>query len=340
MEVSPAHRAIPVRESSQVSAGRAEAREAASRLRFDEEDVYRTGLVATELATNLVKHAQSGELLVRGVLDGGDGEVEILSIDRGPGMTDVTRAMTDGHSTAGTAGNGLGAVKRLSDEFDAYSQPGRGTVILARVTPRRAGRGRRSQWDVAGLCVAVTGEAVSGDSWQLCERTDGVVLILADGLGHGIQAQEASAAAIGAFDPARDVELTGVIENIHSAIRHTRGAAAAVAEIRPRQRVLNFAGVGNIAGSISRRGATRNTVSLNGTLGHHMRTARMYAYPWESDALFIMSSDGLASHWSIDDYPGLRQHHPSVIAGVLYRDHRRQRDDVTVVVAREARQVP
>jgi hypothetical protein len=143
-------------------------------------------------------------------------------------------------------------------------------------------------------------------------------------------------AAIGTFDPKEAGDLTERLRAMHNGLRHTRGAAAAIAEIFVRPRLVKFAGIGNISGTIHRPGATRHTVSLNGTLGHEARTFREYSYPWESDAMFVMHSDGLGTHWSLDDYRGLQQHHPAVVAAVLYRDFSRQRDDVTVVVGREA----
>src|SRR4051812_19083356 len=108
------HHAVPVTESSQVSAARFEARELADRAGFDETDVHRVGLVATELATNLVKHATDGVLLIRITASSPDGEIELLSIDRGPGIYDVGRCLSDGHSTAGSPGTGLGAIRRLA----------------------------------------------------------------------------------------------------------------------------------------------------------------------------------------------------------------------------------
>jgi hypothetical protein len=132
------------------------------------------------------------------------------------------------------------------------------------------------------------------------------------------------------------MDLARMLETMHAALRHTRGAAAAIAEVRPMDGLLKYAGVGNISGSIQSSGPTRHVVSHNGTLGHQARQFREYSYPWASDAMFVMHSDGLISHWSFDRYRGLRQHQPAVIAAVLYRDFSRQRDDVTVVVGREA----
>ena len=63
---------------------------------------------------------------------------------------------------------------------------------------------------------------------------------------------------------------------------------------------------------------------------------QVFTAPWPAGALVLLHSDGLASHWTLDRYPGLSARYPTLVAGVLYRDHRRGRDDTTVVVAREA----
>jgi anti-sigma regulatory factor (Ser/Thr protein kinase) len=327
-----------VTESSQPAAARYAAHDAAGIAGFSEEDAHRAGLVATELATNLVKHAVGGELLVRGLHGPVVPEVEIIAIDRGPGIAEVGRAMTDGHSTTGTAGTGLGAVRRLSDDFHIYSQRDRGTVALARLRPGRAERSPRPFLEAAAISVPKSGETVCGDAWQVYAHAEGLIALVADGLGHGLPAHEAATAAVAAVDPRRSVDLPELLQTIHAALRHTRGAAVALADIRPRPRVIRFAGVGNVSGVVWGAAAVRRTVSLNGTLGHQARQFREFSYPWEHEAVLIMYSDGLASHWSIDDYPGLRRRDPAVIAAVLYRDFSRQRDDVTVLVARESAQ--
>ena len=336
MEVTPPHRRVPVTEPSQPSAARFAAQEAAEAVGFDQEDVYRAGLVATEVATNLVKHAAGGEILVRPLRGALADEIEILGVDRGRGMPDVARSLADGHSTAGTAGNGLGAVTRMSDEFDIYSQPDRGTVVLTRLRRNRAAVKASHRLTFAGISIPKTGETVCGDSWQVYYHADGAFALVVDGLGHGLQAGEASVAAIGAVDTRKQADVARFLEDMHFGVRHTRGAAAAIAEILPARGTMKFAGVGNISGAIWRPGTIRHAVSLNGTLGHQARGFREYSYPWERDSVFVMHSDGLGSRWSLDDYPGLRLRHPGVIAAVLYRDFNRERDDITVVVGREA----
>jgi anti-sigma regulatory factor (Ser/Thr protein kinase) len=336
MEVTSSHRRTPVVEASQPAAARFAVQDVAEAVGLDREDVYRAGIVTTELATNLVKHGGGGEVLLRPLRRAPAGEIEIIAVDRGRGMADVPRSLADGHSTAGSAGNGLGAARRLSDEFDIYSQPGRGTVVLARLRQNRSPVSASHRLAFAGISIAVTGESVCGDSWQIYHHADGAFAFVADGLGHGLQAGEAASAAIGAVDPRKKADVTVFLEDMHCSLRHTRGAAAAVAEILPSRGVMKFAGIGNVSAAICGPATVRHAVSLNGTLGHHARDFREYSYPWMRDSIFVMHSDGLTSRWSLDDYAGLRLRHPAVIAAVLYRDFSRQRDDITVVVGREA----
>jgi anti-sigma regulatory factor (Ser/Thr protein kinase) len=334
MEVA-AHTLMPVLEASQPSAVRFAARDLADRLGFNEADSYRAGLVATELATNLVKHARAGEVLLR-MTPGADAEIEILAIDKGPGMANLSASFEDGRSTAGTTGIGLGAIRRMSDEFDIYSGVPHGTVVMARIRPKAAVR-RPVVFDISGVSVAKTGESECGDAWTLAVANDGFSALLADGLGHGhFAAQAASAAVVAAGLGSGRGGCARTLRAVHDGLRHTRGAAAAIVELTLARRVLTFAGVGNIAAAIVNNGSVRQAVSHNGTLGHEARVFREYSYPWDKDSLLIMHSDGLGTHWSLATYPGLQMRHPAVIAGVLYRDFNRGRDDVTVVVMREA----
>ena len=330
MEV--AHALIPVVETSQPSAVRFAARTLAARLGFSEADSYRGGLVATELATNLVKHAQAGEVLLRTTPGA---QLEILAIDKGPGIANLALSFEDGRSSTGTTGIGLGAARRMSDEFDIYSGVPKGTVVLARIRSKTAAAPSPRQFSISGVSVAKAGESECGDAWTLNLGQDGFSALLADGLGHGHFAAQAATAAVTSAALGSGRGCARILEAVHDGLRHTRGAAAAVVEVALPRRLVTFAGVGNIGASIVNNGSIRHAVSHNGTLGHQARIFREYTYPWPEESLLVMHSDGLGSHWSLANYPGLRLRHPGVIAGVLYRDFNRGRDDVTVVVARE-----
>lgn len=116
-----------------------------------------------------------------------------------------------------------------------------------------------------------------------------------------------------------------------------------VAEIDITQEVIRFAGVGNVAGVIIYAEGHRSMVSHPGIVGHNLRKIQESSYPWQPSKnghlpLMVMHSDGLATRWDMERYPGLANRHSSLIAGVLYRDYNRGNDDVTVVAVKKCRQ--
>jgi len=320
--------------ASRLADARKTALELAARLGFDEESAGRAALVVTEAGTNMLKHARGGRLVLRVVTVADAPALEVLALDRGPGIVDVARSLGDGYSTAGSPGTGLGALTRLSIAFDVYSRPGAGTAVLARVAARgtpAAPKGLHTE----GLAIAKPGEEVCGDAWAVQPRIDGTMILVADGLGHGLGAAEAARAAVAAFLGSRDASPAARLQDVHLALRSTRGAAAAVADIDAARGVVRFAGLGNVAGAIVTPESTRQMVSRDGTAGVIAVRRPEFTYPWSRDAAVIVYSDGLTSHVSLSTYPGLLQRHPSLIAGVLYRDFTRGRDDATVVVCKE-----
>jgi anti-sigma regulatory factor (Ser/Thr protein kinase) len=315
---------IPVREQTHVAEARRQAAAAAARADFDETDTGRAAIVVTELATNLLKHAGGGEI----VLDIAGG-LQVLALDRGPGMADVEACLADGYSTGGTRGEGLGAVRRQSEMLEVYSRPGLGTAVLARLTAGRQPAGTPA-W--AALCLPYPGETLSGDGWRVRSDEGVVTLMAVDGLGHGLFAHEASEAALQAFDRHGVKPLTEVLDYLHGALRPTRGAAVSLARIHPGR--VEFAGVGNVGGVVLAPGGARKMISHNGTLGHVARRFQAFDYPVDGAPLVVLHSDGLGSSWTFDKYPGLAACDPALIAGVLYRDFNRGRDDVTVLAVR------
>lgn len=311
----------------------------ADRMGFSREDVGRLALVATEAGNNLVQHGGGGEIIVRAMSDGTRQGIELLMIDRGAGIADVGRALQDGYSTAGTPGTGLGAVMRLADLFDIHSVPQQGTVLLAQVWRRDATAGQLPDEDLemGAVCLPRPGEYVCGDAWAVAPAADGgILLLVVDGLGHGPGAAGAAEEALRIFRQGVEGGPGRLLGDMHAALRSTRGASVAAALLDSRRREIRYAGVGNIAGTVLAGTESRSMVSHNGTVGHEMRKIQEFVYPWTEGALVIMHSDGLQMHWRLDRYPGIRVRHPGVIAGLLYRDFNRGRDDVTVLGVREA----
>ncbi|GIG92056.1 SpoIIE family protein phosphatase [Plantactinospora endophytica] len=304
----------------------------AGRMGFDEARAGAVAIVAVELASNLVKHADNGLLLIRPARNDRVAGVELLALDSGPGMTDVVSSTRDGHSTAGSLGIGLGAIGRQSSWFDVFSLPGRGTVTAAQVWPGEAPEPGR----VAGVSRPMSGEQSCGDGFAVRTVEGRRQVLVCDGLGHGPLAAVAARAAVHAFHLAPAAPPAAVLEHLHRAISHTRGAAAAVAELDSAAGLVRYAGLGNIAGSVHHDADRRGLVSMPGIVGHQRRTVREFDYPFPDGACLVMHSDGVTDRWRLTDYVGLAARSPQVIAGTLLRDAAVRRDDACVLVARTA----
>jgi anti-sigma regulatory factor (Ser/Thr protein kinase) len=325
--------ATPVTESSQVAEARRRATDAAERAGFGTTDAGRVALVATELATNLMKHGGGGELLVGLYEEPGSAGIELLALDRGRGIASLQSALADGYSSAGTAGNGLGAVFRQSHAVEIASWPGLGTAILARIDSGRPPASKtREHPGWAALSVPMPGETVCGDAYSIHDTETTRTLLVADGLGHGPDAAEAAVQAVRVFQRHRDHQVPTLLDYIHGGLRGTRGAAASIARIDRTSERITFAGIGNVAGVVVTDEKVHRMVSLSGTAGHNARKIQAFDYPYRG-GLVILHSDGLGTSWMLGRYPGLAQAHPMLIAAVLYRDFARGRDDATIVVA-------
>jgi anti-sigma regulatory factor (Ser/Thr protein kinase) len=324
---------VTVAEPSQVGEARRRAVALAESLGFGPTQAGNVAVVVTEAATNLVKHTTGGLLALRAV-EGPTPTVEVLALDRGPGMADVQRCLEDGYSTAGSPGNGLGAIRRLAALFDVHSRPGVGSAVLAQLSAGPPGGAE--QVEIGAVCLPFPGEEQCGDAWAISHEPDRCLLLVVDGLGHGPLATTAAREAVRIFEANIDRRPAEILQLAHPALRPTRGAAVAVAEIALDSRQVRFAGVGNIAGRIIQpNGTSRGLVSHNGTLGHQLHSVGEFTYPWPEGAVLVLHSDGLQTQWGLDRYPGLLGQHPGLIAGVLYRDFGRKNDDATVVVARD-----
>lgn len=319
-----------VEEPSAVSAVRRTAERLGAQVGLHNSRLAALAIVAAELASNLVKHADEGRVLVRPTRSGGVAGVELVAVDSGPGM-DTDRAARDGHSTAGTLGIGLGAITRQATWIDTFSAAGKGTVTAAQVWPDEA---PAPVW-AAGISRAMTGEDVCGDGYAVRTVEGRRQVLVCDGLGHGPLAAAATAAAVRAFHLAPAVAPAAVVEHLHKAVGHTRGAALAVAELDGAGTEVRYAGLGNIAASIVDGVERRGLVSLPGIAGHQRRTVREFTYPLGPGACLVMHSDGLADRWRFDDYPGLQRRSVQVISATILRDAGVRRDDACVLVVRE-----
>lgn len=327
--------ALPIVESSQAGEARRIAVAFANQLGFNETERGKVSIVVSELTKNLVRYARNGQLLLQPKVLNSIALLEILALDSGPGMSSISECLRDGFSTGGTLGNGLGACQRLSNFFDIYSVTNGGTAILSHIwATSHEPPPPEDRLEIGSVCLAVRGEDVSGDALAVEQQEDRSLLLVADGLGHGPQAAIASNEAVRVFRENTHKSPKEIIEMAHGALRSTRGAVVAIAEIDFHTSSVRFAGIGNISAAVISPDANYSMVSHNGTVGHEVRKIQEFVYQWPKGGLLVMHSDGLGTQWHLERYAGLVSKHPCLIAGVLYRDFTRGRDDVTVLAAK------
>jgi anti-sigma regulatory factor (Ser/Thr protein kinase) len=324
---------ITVVDESQVGYARRRVAEISQRISSDETFCGKATIVATEMARNIVRHGNGGQIVIREFATSAGAGLELLALDRGPGIRNTAECLRDGFSTGGTAGTGLGSIKRLSDRFEVFSQPGHGTAVWAKLcilnvcsTPHA--------FESSGISIAVEREEVCGDAWEVIETAQGLRAIVVDGLGHGPFAEQAAREAVAVFRNQVTTSAADTLKLIDQALTKTRGAAGAIVELCPGKRQVTAVGVGNISMRLINNGESKSFGCDNGTLGTGVPRIREFSQPWRDGSVLVMHSDGVKTHWNLDDYPGLLRRHPGLVAGLLYRDFQRGRDDATVIVVR------
>ncbi|MFP5228135.1 MAG: SpoIIE family protein phosphatase [Acidobacteriota bacterium] len=322
---------VPVTDESSVGEARRKALLVAQRLGLGEVQCGELALLATESSRNVLLHGGGGHLAISALQNEGQGFARILAMDQGRGIANVAEAMTDGFSTAGTMGEGMGAMKRIASALEVFTGK-HGTIVLLQV----GDEARPDPLRIAGLAVPYPGERLCGDAWAFHRTEERMGVLIADGLGHGREAAEAAQEAVATFRKRQELAPREILGYLHDSLKKTRGAVAAVAEIRPKEGFLIYAGVGNISASVQTGAQSRSLVSHNGTLGMVTSRIQEFQTPWTRESILVLHSDGVQAKWDLSSYAGLAARHPAIIGAALLRDFRRQRDDASVVVVKAA----
>jgi anti-sigma regulatory factor (Ser/Thr protein kinase) len=327
------HQAFAITHTSDIAAARRAGQRMAGAIGMDETRGGKLALLISEAATNILKHAVDGRLFLSEVRRGEARGIDVVAIDRGPGIGNLANALRDGVSSVGTAGTGLGAMRRLADEFDAWAPRDNGAAFFMRLW-NGAVPSSPSPLAIGAVCIPIASETENGDAWAAAPLRNGVALMSVDGLGHGADAAVAAGAAVATLAARPALAPALQVEACHQALRATRGAAMAVAQLDFGNHELRFAGIGNISGCIIDGAARKQMVSHNGIVGHNMRKVQEFAHPCPPGALIVLHSDGIGTGWDLGAYPGLSSCNPALVAAVLLRDFGRARDDASVLVVR------
>ncbi|MHB9023877.1 MAG: ATP-binding protein [Armatimonadota bacterium] len=372
----PEQTTITIRHTADIGPARRQAKAMAHALGFDEKASEEIAIVTTELATNLIRHAQGGRLILTPVTDHSSTlqpqelntlaqqqrtALRIEAVDQGPGIRNIEQAFTDGYSTAGSLGYGLGAINRLMDDVKVESEPGRGT----RLTCLRRLRAREVQYDnrevpflldISAATRAYPGMELNGDTFVIKQWSRGALVGVIDGVGHGQFAHRAAQSARHYIETHYDRPLNALFLGTSRACHATRGVVMALARFEYQSSVaqplfdgyethghnadpttvLSFAGVGNIEARVF-GGADhlsllvkRGLIGLSNTMPHvHVTT-----HPWQRQHLLVLHSDGIRSNWRLDDFPMLADASADVMARYLLNHLARDEDDATVLVVK------
>lgn len=298
------------------------------------ERIHELDLIVAEMTSNLFKYSDDGEILMGTFHNDGSPYIELISIDNGPGMANPNRMMQDGISTTNTLGHGLGSMKRLSDTFELYSQPGWGTIVLSRVynTPPKK---NKTPLIIRPIVVAKPGETKSGDGFVYKKTDKYIKMMLADGLGHGPEANKAINEAASEFKVFPDYSPIETLRFIHTNIKKTRGAVINIVGYEFDTKTWTSAGVGNIAVRFMGPVAFKNHMSYNGIIGHNIpNTMNDQQYPLEQFNQVMFCSDGIKTRIDMAKYLQMYKYDQTIFAAAIYKDHARRNDDMSVVLAK------
>jgi len=123
------HDTLPLKNSNDVVLARQKVRQWAIELKFTLVDQTKLVTAASELARNALDHGKGGEMTIEVLSFGAKSGLRLTFQDRGPGISDIERALTDGFTTGSGMGLGLGGSKRLVNEFSIESEVGKGTKV-------------------------------------------------------------------------------------------------------------------------------------------------------------------------------------------------------------------
>lgn len=333
--VNATHISFTANDRSYFSLIKKEIHRLANEAGMNTERIHELDIIVAEMTSNLFKYSDDGEILMGIFHNNGSPYIELISIDNGPGIANPSRMVQDGISTTNTLGHGLGSMKRLSDTFEIYSQMGWGTIVLSRVYNTPPKSKIKDPVIIRSIVVSKPGETLSGDGFVYKKTDTYIKMMLADGLGHGPEANKAVNEAASAFKVFPDYDPIETLRFIHTTIKKTRGAVINIMGYEPDKKMWTTAGVGNIAARMIGPSTLRNHMSYNGIVGHNIpNTMNDQQYPADQYNQVMLCSDGIKTRIDLAKYPQMYKYDQTILAAAIYKDHARRNDDMSVILAK------
>jgi anti-sigma regulatory factor (Ser/Thr protein kinase) len=288
----------------------------------------------SELVRNVLKYAGTGDVHLIERQEGSKHGIRVTVNDTGPGIRDLEQAMADHFSTSGTLGLGLPGVRRMADEFEIDSAPGRGTKVVFtkwRTAAPSAFHATEPKHDARfrgrHRSTALKASAVVEDGGDV------LFAAVVDVLGHGPQAHEVSARADAFLRASWTRSPVDTLMRLHSELKGTRGAAAGIAVVDRQLGEVRYAGVGN---TVARTFGSEEVGlhSVDGTLGLAVRSPKVQTIKLTSRGVLLLYTDGVRSSFKLDDYAQLLYESASHISKKVVERFSRSYDDATCLAVR------
>ncbi len=298
-------------------------------------------LVASEMVSNQIKHADGRGMLQLWQQPGP--VLDILALDYGPGIANLYLAEKDGYSTTNTLGKGLGTIRRLSDEAFTYTQQEStghekkwsGAIFLSRfhvdndksVTAREALPG----FKIGLFSNSLSNNFHNGDRIYLHQAGKKLHWLHLDGLGHGQKAQAATDNL--AVHLTRHDVPDGILAAVDQQLVGTRGAVAIIGEIDLTRNTVQLLGVGDMHAHLYDREQLYNIAFAPGILGREHRSTTPFRAEFGKNCVIVTASDGIRRNLDIVNFPGLFNQPPQLIAYTLGNIMGRISDDQSIFVS-------
>jgi len=324
----------------QISETQSSVKEIARQLGYKSVALEEISILVSELANNIVKFPMEGKIVINTFSYDHKTGIDIVSIDHGKGIENIEIALRDGYSTSGSMGAGLGAVKRLSDEFDIYSQPQNPiysetkpiTVVFARKWLNKPSTVKNFESKIGYITRPLPGFDENGDAIYVSQSGNEIFAAVIDGIGHGYEASIASQLAWDYLNKNKNEQPETLLRDLHDALYHTRGVVIAIAKINKSEKKMIYSGIGNISASVYNSPVSVHPVTMNGTLGRIINHVKAYEYEWIPRSILTMYSDGISTKFDMAYYSQLQLQHPGLIAHVVFNGYSKEIDDASILI--------
>ena len=312
------------------------AKELAQQIGFETACQEQIVLVVSELSSNLIKYACRGLINLKAISESGRTGILISSHDRGPGF-DSGKALTDGYSSSGTLGIGLGAIQRMVDimEIESRQSQPAGTVIVCKKwlpAPQTVNKQQACPLDIGVISQPKRDFEVNGDVYLIKPDRQGNCLIaVIDGVGHGSPAHKAAQAACDYIDNHALLPMPEIFRGVELTCQSTSGVVMALIHFDIAHSALTFASIGNIETKLVGSDEKNSLLIKRGILGRQSSAPIICRHHWTSELGLVMHSDGVSSRWNWREFAHLSEKPAQFIAEQMHRKLHKDSDDATLI---------